>query len=158
MIQGPMAQHQIDNMGNTNTFTSKQRLELATTYGNDSMVNITENTTTIPCRNFIDDDTIIPQIDAISDERIKQSTFNRMDVNKQLCRQAYDIFQENSRDECHENSSDGCYVNRYKRIYFHDKTMQALFVLENDNPNNPNNPNNRSMCIDIVAIHTKIND
>lgn len=144
---GTTAQHQIDNMGNTNTFTSKQRLELATTYYNDSMVNITENTTTIPCRNFINDDTIIPQIDAISDERIQQSKFNRMDVNKQLCRQAYEVFQENSRD--------GCYVNRYKRIYFHDKTMQALFVLENDNPNNPNNPDNRSMCIDIVAIHTK---
>ena len=128
-------------MGNTNTLTSKQRLELATTYDNDSMVNITENTATIPCRNYIDDDTIISQIDAISDERIQQSKFNRMDVNKQLCRQAYEVFQENSRYWGHEN--------RYKRIYFHDKTMQALFVLENDNPNN------RSMCIDIVAIHTK---
>ena len=124
-------------MGNTNTFTSKQRLDLATTYG-DCMVDITENTATIKCRNLIDDDTIIPQIDAISNEQFKQSNFNKVHINKQLCQQAYVVFQKNSCDDVHQ----------YKRIYFHDKTMQALFVLENENPTRTTN---QSMCIDIVA-------
>jgi hypothetical protein len=150
----------VDNMGNVNVtpkqhnVTPKQQLDIATAYYNDSMVKITENTAIIHCRNFIDDDAvIIPKIDAISDKQITQSKLNRMDVNKQLCRQAYKVFQENSRDGCHEqNGSDGYYINQLKRIYFHDKTMQALFVLENDNPTNPTNQN-QSMCIDIVSMH-----
>lgn len=123
-------------------FISKKNIfDLSITYNSEMVERCSESSIVIKCDDFLKDNKLIKKkLNTINDNTLKQSRFNKIKISKDICIKSYDFFCKYA-----EN------IEIHDEIYFHDKTMNAIFILKKQSQNNEKKK--IRLCVDMVALN-----